>query len=81
MKQWIDMSPEERVEWKAAPERIFEQDEPVTVNQLIACLEAIRAKYGGDVICVNIEAEHDENDASIPINSVFYSAEGKVSIW
>lgn len=78
-KQWPDMTPEEQAEWMAAPYRIIEREEGVTLDQMIACLQAIREKEGrGDMLCINLAAGYSED--TIPVNSVFLNAGDTISI-
>lgn len=79
-KQWHEMTEEERAEWEALPHHIVESEQPITVDRLIACLQAIKEKDGGHLICVNI-AERDEMENAVPLNSVYVNAGGTVSIW
>ena len=57
---------------------IFEVDEPVTIDMMLEVLESIKAQHGGDVVCINIERNPEDDDCNI--NSIFYNAGGTVSI-
>jgi hypothetical protein len=73
------MTPEERAKWLEPQDVILEQESGVTLDQMVACLMAIRDKAGhGDMLCINLAAGYSEE--TIPVSSVFLNAGDTISI-